>query len=629
MAFFGLFLPVLGERTLDLQPDLIEVENAPKMNPQYINISAYKFVPIKDPVAVKADLLPKCKSLELKGTILVSLEGINMFVAGARPAIDEFLQYVETSYPDFHDLPVKESLSDHQPFSRMLVRLKKEIISMGVESIVPAVRTSPKLKAAELKKWLDEGRDITLLDVRNDYEIEVGTFTQAVPVGVDHFRKFPEAIESISEEARKKPLVMFCTGGIRCEKAGPLMQREGFEEVYQLDGGILRYFEEVGGDHYDGECFVFDKRVAVDSTLAESDYEQCYACQRVLTKEDQQSEHYDPPNRCGHCYQSEESKLRSAALLRTEQVLAATDPLPGSVAYDNVRPMNVPLRFDQKPVMDFLLAMHANLDRDFWQERLDQGRICFKEQVLNSHSIVRSGWRIEHRTPETTEPPVSNEVEIIYEDEALVVVNKPAPLPMHPCGRFNRNTLGYFLKLVYDDRQLRQTHRLDANTTGVVLYATKKRHSQKIFPQFAQGTVVKTYLALVEGVPEKDQFRCEAPISKQASATGAREVSEDGQDALTEFEVLQRRDDGKTLVLCRPKTGRTNQIRIHLAHLGFPICGDPAYNPSVNNLSATNEKTQTLGVGDAPMCLHAWKLEVDHPETGDRQEFVADKPAWA
>jgi len=93
--------------------------------------------------------------------------------------------------------------------------------------------------------------------------------------------------------------------------------------------------------------------------------------------------------------------------------------------------------------------------------------------------------------------------------------------------------------------------------------------------------------------------------------------------------VLQRRDDGKTLVLCRPKTGRTNQIRIHLAHLGFPICGDPAYNPSVNNLSATNEKTQTLGVGDAPMCLHAWKLEVDHPETGDRQEFVADKPAWA
>ena len=605
-------------------PNLTEAENAPTMKTQYVNISAYKFVPIEDPAAVKADLLPKCKSLELKGTILVSLEGINMFVAGSRAAIDEFLHYVETNYPDFHDLPVKESLSDHQPFSRMLVRLKKEIISMGVESIVPAVRTSPKLKAAELKKWLDEGRDITLLDVRNDYEIEVGTFDQAVPVGVDHFRKFPEAIESLPEEARKKPLVMFCTGGIRCEKAGPLMQREGFEEVYQLDGGILRYFEEVGGDHYDGECFVFDKRVAVDSTLAESDYEQCYACQRVLTKEDQQSEYYDPPNTCGHCYQDEEVKLRSAALQRTEQIRAATVPLPGSQPYDNVRPMNVPLRFDQKPVMDFLLGMHANLDRDFWQERLDQGRIRFKETVLNSDSVVRSGWRVEHRTPETTEPSVSNEVEIIYEDEAVVVVNKPAPLPMHPCGRFNRNTLGYFLKLVYDDRQLRQTHRLDANTTGVVLYATKKRHAQKIFPQFAEGTVAKTYLALVDGTAEEDQFRCEARIGKDASAAGTRAVSDDGLEALTEFEVLQRREDGKTLVLCRPQTGRTNQIRIHLAHLGLPIVGDPAYNASTKD-----ETIQTLDVDDAPMCLHAWKLEIDHPATGERVEFVADKPAWS
>ncbi len=599
------------------------------MNPQYINISAYKFVPIDDPAAVKADLLPKCKSLDLKGTILVSLEGINMFVAGTRAAIDEFVQYFETNYPDFHDLPIKESISDDQPFSRMLVRLKKEIISMGVESIVPAVRTSPKLKAAELKRWLDEGRDITLLDVRNDYEIEVGTFAQAVPVGVDHFRKFPEAIEAMPEDARKKPLVMFCTGGIRCEKAGPLMQREGFEEVYQLDGGILRYFEEVGGDHYDGECFVFDKRVAVDPSLAESDYEQCYACQRVLTKEDQQSEYYNPPHSCGYCYQSEEDKRHSAALLRTQQIVAATDPLPGSLPYDNVRPMNVPLRFDQRPVMEFLLGMHANLEQDFWQQRLDQGRISFKGDVLNSDSIVRAGWRVEHRTPEVTEPPVNNDVEVIYEDEALVVVNKPAPLPMHPCGRFNRNTLGYFLKLVYDDRQLRQTHRLDANTTGVVLYATKKRHAQRIFPQFAQGTVVKTYLALVDGIPEADHFSCEARIAKEASTAGTREVSEDGQDALTEFEVLQRRDDGRALVLCRPETGRTNQIRIHLAHLGFPICGDPSYNPAVKNLSETGEKTQTLSVDHPPMCLHAWKLEIDHPATGQRQEFVAAKPDWA
>ena len=224
------------------------------MNDTFVNISAYKFVPIADPAAIKADLLPLCRSLDLKGTILVSLEGINMFVAGTRDAIDCYLEHL-TIYPDFDDLPIKESLSDHQPFSRMLVRLKKEIISMGVESIKPAVRTSPKLSAAELRQWLDEGKDITLLDVRNDYEVEVGTFTKATPIGVDHFRKFPEAIKGLPEEAKQKPVVMFCTGGIRCEKAGPLMQAHGFEHVYQLDGGILRYFEEVGGDHYDGGLF--------------------------------------------------------------------------------------------------------------------------------------------------------------------------------------------------------------------------------------------------------------------------------------------------------------------------------------------------------------------------------------
>ena len=150
-----------------------------------------------------------------------------------------------------------------------------------------------------------------------------------------------------------------------------------------------------------------------------------------------------------------------------------------------------------------------------------------------------------------------------------------------------------------------------------------------MFPQFQQGTVAKTYLALVDGSPEDDRFSCDARIGKEASVAGARGVSHDGQEALTEFEVLQRSDDGKALVLCWPKTGRTNQIRIHLAHLGYPICGDPAYNPTVNNLSETGEKTQTLGVDDAPMCLHAWKLEVDHPATGERQEFVAERPDWA
>ena len=592
------------------------------MNETYVNISAYKFVPIADPAAVKADLLPFCRKLSLKGTVLVSTEGVNMFVAGTRDAIDTYLKHLDENYPDFDGLPIKESLSDHQPFSRMLVRLKKEIISMGVESIVPSVRTSPKLTAAQLKQWLDEGKDITLLDVRNDYEVEVGTFTAATPIGVDHFRKFPDAIDALPDDAKAKPLVMFCTGGIRCEKAGPLMEKKGFENVYQLDGGILRYFEEVGGDHYDGDCFVFDKRVAVDPSLTETDAQQCYACQQVLTLEDQQSEHYHPPHSCPHCFKTTEQKIADATIQRTQAIRAATDPLPGSIAYDNVRPLNVPLRYDQKPVMDFLVGMHANLDEAFWQERIDQGRIIYKDKPIAADTIVRAGWRVEHLTPQATEPPVNADVTIVHEDEAIVVVNKPAPLPMHPCGRFNRNTLGYFLGLVYNEHQLCQIHRLDANTTGVVVYATKKRHSHRLFPQFKNATVEKTYLARVNGHCDDDTFTCDEPISSEASIAGTRTVSEDGKVALTSFEVAERFDDGTSLVVCRPTTGRTNQIRLHLSHLGFPIVGDPAYNDQEN-------ATQTLEVDDPPMCLHAWKIKFEHPESGDRVEFEAPRPQWA
>ena len=598
------------------------------MQENFVNISAYKFVPIEEPAAVRADLLPLCRKLGLKGTILVSTEGINMFVAGTRQSIDAYLKHL-ARYPDFDNLPIKESLSDHQPFSRMLVRIKKEIISMGVESIVPAVRTSPKLTSAQLKQWLDEGKDITLLDVRNDYEVEVGTFATATPIGVDHFRQFPEALKALPENAKQKPVVMFCTGGIRCEKAGPLMQENGFDQVYQLDGGILRYFEEVGGDHYDGDCFVFDKRVAVDSNLAETDADQCYACQTVLTLADQQSDLYQPPHSCPHCFQTPEQKHAAAAKKRTQGLRLAVDPLPGSIAYDNVRPMNVPLRFDQKQVIDFLVGMHATLDQAFWQERLDDNRITYKGQPITADTIVRSGWRIEHLTPQATEPPVNADVKIIHEDQAVVVVDKPAPLPMHPCGRFNRNTLGYFLSLVYNDYQLRQIHRLDANTTGVVVYATKKRHSRLLFPQFKNATVGKTYLARVSGHCPQDNFACDQPISTETSTVGKRTVSADGLSASTSFEVLRRCDDRTTLLVCRPKTGRTNQIRIHLAHLGFPIQGDPAYGAETGSNEPVESAQQTLTIADPPMCLHAWKIELDHPETGKRVTYQAPRPVWA
>ena len=160
-----------------------------------------------------------------------------MFLAGTREAVDELLETMRRE-ECFADMTVKESFSDYQPFSRMLVRIKKEIIAMGVPEIRPAEKTSPKLPARTLKEWLDAGQDVTLLDVRNDYEVDIGTFENAVPVGIDSFRQFPEAIQSLPAEMKQKPIVMFCTGGIRCEKAGPMMESAGFETVYQLDGGF-------------------------------------------------------------------------------------------------------------------------------------------------------------------------------------------------------------------------------------------------------------------------------------------------------------------------------------------------------------------------------------------------------
>ena len=604
------------------------------MKPEFVNIAAYKFVDLDRLADRKAELLPLCRDLNVKGTILLSLEGINMFLAGTRESIDTFLTHIR-SQPEFADIPVKESLSDHQPFSRMLVRLKKEIISMGVEAIKPLKKTSPKISAQQLKQWLDDGKDLTLLDVRNDYEVEVGTFANAVPIGVDHFRVFPEATKQLPSEMKEKPIVMFCTGGIRCEKAGPLMEQEGFQEVYQLDGGILKYFEECGGDHYNGDCFVFDKRVAVDPNLKETEFEQCYGCQSVLSAEDQKSDKYDPPRTCPNCYRTDEEKRREQLDERNNLVALLTTPLPGSVAYDNVRPMNVPLRFDGAVVIDFLLGMHAHVPREKWLAACEEGRITYKEKPLSADDTVGAGWRVEHMVPQTTEPPVSNQVKFLYEDDVLIAVDKPAPLPMHPCGRFNRNTLDYFVNRVFSGEQIRILHRLDSNTTGVVVFARKKTAARFVAPQFVNGEVNKTYLAKVDGHPTDDEFDCSAAISTEASTAGSRKVDEDaGATAFTEFKVLERNENGTALIQCTPRTGRTNQIRIHLSHLGFPIVGDPIYNAASDKSASSNEPNpgfvrQTISIDDPPKCLHAWKIELRHPLTKKMFEIASERPPWA
>ena len=235
--------------------------------PPITNIAAYQFATLGGLKEWRAELLAQCKALGLKGTILLSTEGINLFMAGPRDALEQLLGILRAR-PGLENLAAKYSDSDYQPFTRLLVRIKKEIIAFGVEGIDPARRTSPKLKPAELKRWLDEGRPVTLLDTRNDYEVKLGTFRNALTFDLDHFRNFPAAVRTLPESMKDQPIVMFCTGGIRCEKAGPFMEQEGYKHIYQLEGGILKYFEEVGGAHWRGNCVVFDDRGALRPDLS-------------------------------------------------------------------------------------------------------------------------------------------------------------------------------------------------------------------------------------------------------------------------------------------------------------------------------------------------------------------------
>lgn len=239
-----------------------------------LNISAYKFVALDDLHALRARIVERSEALALKGTILLAPEGINLFLAAPRDAVTAFIGWLRED-PRFADLAPKESLSDAPPFRRMRVRLKKEIITMHAPAIRPAEGRAPHVLPADLRRWLDRGhddagREVVLLDTRNDYEVAAGTFENTVDYGLSSFTGFPTAVAADRERFEGKTVVSFCTGGIRCEKAAIHMREIGIANVFQLEGGILKYFEEVGGAHWRGDCFVFDERGAVDPSLAPS-----------------------------------------------------------------------------------------------------------------------------------------------------------------------------------------------------------------------------------------------------------------------------------------------------------------------------------------------------------------------
>jgi len=236
-----------------------------------LNISTYKFVALPDADALRGSLLACATALQLKGTILLAEEGINLFLAGPAPAVYDFLAQLRQD-ARFADLATKESWSATQPFKKMLVKVKREIIRMDHPAIRPAQGRAPAVSPATLKRWLDAGvddggRPVVLLDTRNGFEVDEGTFEGAIDWRLDKFSDFPQALLAHQAELQDKTVVSFCTGGIRCEKAAIFMREHDLPNTYQLEGGILKYFEETGGEHYRGNCFVFDERRTVDARL--------------------------------------------------------------------------------------------------------------------------------------------------------------------------------------------------------------------------------------------------------------------------------------------------------------------------------------------------------------------------
>jgi UPF0176 protein len=599
-------------------------QTARPMQSPVINIAAYQFAQLSELKVLRANLLAQCKAWQLRGTILLSPEGVNLFVAGAADAVESLLSELRT-LPGLAGLAAKYSETAQQPFTRMLVRIKKEIIAFGVPGIEPARYTSPRIAPKELKQWLDEGRPFTLVDTRNDYEVKLGTFHNAIAVGVDTFREFPQAVARLPAELKNQPIVTFCTGGIRCEKAAPFMESQGFREVYQLDGGILKYFEECGSAHYAGDCFVFDQRVGLDPTLHETPAAQCYKCLSPLSEAEQQDTRYVAGKSCPYCFKSAGDLMAISIAARHAAMSLAMTPLPGSVPRDNLRPINVSQRCDGATLVDALCHAVKHLSADHWSAQCRAGMIVDDaHQAVAADRIVRAGERYLHRSPQEVEPDVSVAVQILYEDEAIVVLNKPAPLPMHPAGRFSRNTLQFMLEEVYRPQKPRPAHRLDANTTGVLVVARTRHFAGRLQPQFATGQIEKRYLVRVHGHPAEDAFECHAPIASESSEMGTRVVDYAGLPSSTRFTVRARCADGSSILEAQPLSGRTNQIRIHCAHLGFPVCGDQAYRGDGASVLA-----QTAALRDASLCLHAWKLKFQHPASGQVVEFEAPPPNWS
>ena len=291
----------------------------------YNNVSLYKFKEFQDLAPIQNDLSAIASSLPIKGTILLTTEGINASFAGTEEAVFSFLAAIKQYY-ELDEDDLKFSLSSTIPFKKMIVKTRKQTIPGSEWTSSYAASRGKYVDAITLKKWFDNKEDLVVLDTRNDYEYQVGHFKNSVNPELPHFSHFPDWVEKNVAHFKNKKVVTFCTGGIRCEKATAYMIEAGFEDVYQLKGGILKYFEKVNelpkeerGNHYEGDCFVFDYRVAVDQDLAPTTHEVCFNCWGVLNEDAKKNPLYIPDKHCPQCYQRYQEKQNRIEAIKKEK----------------------------------------------------------------------------------------------------------------------------------------------------------------------------------------------------------------------------------------------------------------------------------------------------------------------
>lgn len=283
----------------------------------------YKFVALPDASAVRDALEQLCLAHDIKGTLLIADEGINGTVAGSESGIAALRDFLSAD-ARFEGIEYKQSHHDTQPFLRLKVRLKQEIVTMGVADTDPASRNGTYVDAQTWNALLDDP-DTLVIDTRNDYEVAIGRFDNAISPDTQHFREFPDYVQRELDPNRQRKIAMYCTGGIRCEKASHYLLKHGFSEVYHLKGGILQYLEDVApqDNRWQGECFVFDERVAVDKHLNQGEHRLCRACRHPVSVSDRQHEHYEEGVSCPHCYPKQSEANRARARERIRQVRLA------------------------------------------------------------------------------------------------------------------------------------------------------------------------------------------------------------------------------------------------------------------------------------------------------------------